>query len=105
MKGGRMTLTGGVTFQVWSGSEYLNLGFPKKINNWKNQYFYMKETTPVGQVALPVFSLEWSRPRNLNAGVEEKDAALVELMRARLHQMITKEKLEGINLVSICIAR
>jgi hypothetical protein len=81
------------------------MGFPKKINNWRKQYFYMKETTLVGQVTLLAFSLERSRPRNLNAVVEEKDAAVVAVMKARLHEMMTKERLEGINLVSVWIGR
>jgi hypothetical protein len=79
---GPMQVTGGITFQVCGGSEYLDLGFHKKVNNWKNQYFYMKETTPDGQVAIPPFSSTRSRPRNLNAATEEKDAALLTLMKA-----------------------
>jgi hypothetical protein len=61
----------------------------------------MKEMTPSGQVALPTFSLERSRPRNLNASVMEKERAVVAVMRAWLHEMMTKEKLKGINLVTM----
>jgi hypothetical protein len=96
-----MQRTGGVTFQVRAGSEYFDLGFPKKINQWRKHYIYVRETTPAGQVALPVFSLEWSRPRNLNAAVQEKDRAVVDVMRARLHEMKTQENLKGINLVTV----
>jgi hypothetical protein len=32
-RGGRMTCTGGITFQVRAMTEYLVLGFPKKIPN------------------------------------------------------------------------
>jgi hypothetical protein len=53
-----MQRTGGVTFQVRAGSEYFDMGFPKKINLWRMQYFYMREATPAGQVALLVFTLE-----------------------------------------------
>jgi hypothetical protein len=65
----------------------------------------MKEMTPAGQVALPTFSLERSHPRNLNAAVEKKDAAVVAVMKARIHKMLTKERLEGINFVSVWIGR
>jgi hypothetical protein len=46
-----MMRTDGITFQVHATAEYLGLGFPKKIPNWKNQFFYMREDTPAGQVA------------------------------------------------------
>jgi hypothetical protein len=76
-----MERTRGVTFEVRAGIEYMDLGFPKKINNWKNYYFYMKESTLAGQVTLPPFSIAWSQPRNLNVVVEEKDAAVMTLMK------------------------
>jgi hypothetical protein len=86
-----MTRTGGITFQVHATAEY--------------QFFYMREDTPVGQVVVPPFSLHRSHPRNLNALPEDADMGVVEVMLARLHEMITKEHLRGINLVSIWIVR
>jgi hypothetical protein len=97
--------TGGITFQVRATAEYLGLGLPKKIANWKNQYFYMREDTPFGQVAVPPFSLCRSHPRNLNALPGDAKAGVVEVMLERLHEMITKEHLCGINLVSVWVQR
>src|SRR4051812_12256114 len=69
----------------------------KAKNSWRRDWFYYREETPAGEVAIPLYSSEPSRPRCLGVKKLREDLrAVVDLMLARLCEL-KKEGLKPIN--------
>ncbi|KAK1683835.1 hypothetical protein QYE76_044683 [Lolium multiflorum] len=65
---------GGITFQVKSGENFIDMALPKKAQSqWRKYWFYALEYTPPGEVAIPQYTPEPSVPRRLNVRSLPKD--------------------------------
>src|SRR4051795_5382785 len=77
----------------------------KAKNSWRRDWFYYQEETPAGEVAIPPFSLEPSRPRRLGVKKLSGDLqAVVDLMLARLCEL-KKDGLKPINVYNCWLGR
>ena len=101
-----MQANGGVTLQLRPGVDFISLGLPKKAQaDWRKFWFYMLESTPLGQQAIPQFTSELSQPKNLQAvRLSAEERAIVAAMRARIEEL-KKEGLKTINVYNCWLAR
>jgi hypothetical protein len=102
-EGGDLIASGGITFQMHAGKlendAFLKPELPGKAEStWRKRWFYYKEVTPSGELALPEFTMEPSRPRRLNVKkLPEAAQAMVEVMLNRLREL----KFEGLKAVNV----
>src|SRR4051812_1207245 len=62
-----MLAAGGLTFQLKSKASFFDLMLPAKAaNEWKKSWFYVTESTPDGEVALPRYSADLSSCNDLS---------------------------------------
>jgi hypothetical protein len=55
---------GGITFQVKPDEIFIDMALPNKAQSqWRKYWFYAKETTPKGEVAIVQDTAELSKPR------------------------------------------
>src|SRR3954451_14314814 len=77
----------------------------KAKNSWRRDWFYYREETPAGEVAIPPYTSEPSRPRRLGVKKLPEDLrAVVDLMLARLCEL-KKEELKPINVYNCWMGR
>ncbi|KAK1685203.1 hypothetical protein QYE76_046051 [Lolium multiflorum] len=85
---------GGITFQVKSGENLIDMALPKKAQSqWRKYWFYALEYTPPGEVAIPQYTPEPSVPRRLNVRSLPKDQE--EVVKG-MHQAIQALKENGL---------
>lgn len=91
--------SGGITFQVQGGEGFIDLELPKKAQSeWRKFWFYMKEATPEGELAIPEHSPERSQPCRLWVKkLPKEQAQIVKEMRARLRSL----KIAGLSTVNL----
>ena len=77
----------------------------KAESTWRKRWFYYKEVTPSGELALPEFTMEPSRPRRLNVKkLPEAAQGMVEVMLNRLREL-KAEGLKAVNVYSCWVGR
>jgi hypothetical protein len=65
-KNGPVQACGGITFQSQSNCGFFNIALPTRAAaKWREQWLYVKETTPAGELAMPQFTAARSEPRFL----------------------------------------
>ena len=74
---------GGLNSQVRSNVDYLDSGFPSKVN-WRKGGFYMQGTAPDEEIGILPFSSSPSRPRNLQQLPRDADLPMVHQLMGRL---------------------
>ena len=68
--GGELIASGGITFQMQGGKlaedAFIKVELPNKAkNSWRRDWLYFREETLTGELAVPQFSMEPSRPRQI----------------------------------------
>src|SRR4051812_33579920 len=107
---GELIPSGGITFQMQGGKlledSVVKVELPGKAKNyWRHDWFYYREETPAGEVVIPPYSSEPSRPRRLGVKKLPEDLrAIVDLMLARLCEL-KKEGLKPINVYNCWMGR
>src|SRR3954464_13716850 len=107
---GELIPSGGITFQMQGGKlledSVVKVELPGKAkNSWRRDWFYYREETPAGEVAIPPYTSEPSRPRRLGVKKLPEDLrAVVDLMLARLCKL-KKEGLKPINVYNCWMGR
>ena len=97
--GGLILAAGGVTFQLKPKANFVKLLLPNKAaNDWKKSSFYVKESTPSGEVALPEFVVERSEPRRLAPKKLPEDQRMVVAEMMDQIQKLKDQWLISINL-------
>ena len=110
-EGGELIASGGITFQLIGGKaavdSYLKAELSGKAEStWRKRWFYYREATPEGELALPMFSMEPSRPRRLHVReLPEAANTMVELMLNRLDELKEDCELTAANVYSCWIGR
>jgi hypothetical protein len=104
--GDELLASGGITFHVQSGESFISVTLPGKAESvWRKQWFYMREATPEGELALPQYSPEPSRPRRLWVKqLPEKQAVVVKMMQARIREL-KADGLKSVNIYNYWLAR
>ena len=108
--GGELIASGGITFQLISGKSavdsYLKAELSGKAEStWRKKWFYYREVTPDGEIALPMFTMEPSRPRRLHVRrLPEAAESMVELMLGRLREL-KDDGLKAVNVYSCWVGR
>jgi hypothetical protein len=65
-KNGPVQACGGITFQSQSNCGFFNIALPTRAAaKWREQWLYVKEATPAGELAMPQFTVARSEPRFL----------------------------------------
>src|SRR4051812_718129 len=94
-----MLAAGGLTFQLKSQASFLDLMLPKKAaNEWKKHWFYVSESTPDGEVALPMYSADRPEPRRLRVTKLPLDQRMVVDKMLKMIRQLKKNGLQTINL-------
>ena len=105
-KDGPMVASGGITFQALSGGAFIDLALPKKAQaDWRRYWFYMLESTPAIEQAIPEFTLELSVPRRLRVTrLPREHQKTVTEMRARI-KSLKSAGLKAIDLYNCWLGR
>jgi hypothetical protein len=98
--------SGGITFHVQGGEDFLNVALlGKAASAWRKQWFYMREATLEGEIALPQYSPETSQPRRLWVKeLPKAQAAVVKAMRARIREL-KASGLKSVNVYNAWLSR
>ena len=101
-----MVASGGITFQALSGGAFIDLALPKKAQaDWRRYWFYMVESTPATEQAIPEFTLELSMPRRLRVTrLPREHQKTVTEMRARI-KSLKSAGLKAIDLYNCWLGR
>ncbi|KAK1652089.1 hypothetical protein QYE76_069894 [Lolium multiflorum] len=97
---------GGITFQVKSGENFIDMALPKKAQSqWRKFWFYALEYTPPGGVPIPQYTPEPSVPWRLNVRSLPKDQEeVVREMRLAI-QALKDSGLTGANMYNCWLGR
>ncbi|KAK1649139.1 hypothetical protein QYE76_066944 [Lolium multiflorum] len=97
---------GGITFQVKSGENFIDMALPKKAQSqWRKYWFYALEYTPPGEVAIPQYTPEPSVPRRLNVRSLPKDQEEVVKGMRQAIQALKESGLTAANMYNCWLGR
>ncbi|KAK1618976.1 hypothetical protein QYE76_024493 [Lolium multiflorum] len=97
---------GGITFQVKSGENFIDMALPKKAQSqWRKYWFYALEYTPPGEVAIPQYTPEPSVPRRLNVRSLPKDQEEVVKGMRQAIQALKENGLTAANMYNCWLGR
>ncbi|KAK1645316.1 hypothetical protein QYE76_063121 [Lolium multiflorum] len=97
---------GGITFQVKSGENFIDMALPKKAQSqWRRFWFYALEYTPAGGVPIPQYTPEPSAARRLNVrSLPEDQEEVVKGMRQTI-QALKDSSLTAANMYNCWLGR
>jgi hypothetical protein len=97
---------GAITFQVKPDEVFIDMALPKKAQSqWRKYWFYVKETTPKGEVAITQYTPEPSKPRRLNVrSLPREQERVVKKMNARI-EVLKITGLSAVNLYNYWLTR
>ncbi|KAK1607968.1 hypothetical protein QYE76_031641 [Lolium multiflorum] len=97
---------GGITFQVKSGENFIDMALPKKAQSqWRKYWFYALEYTPPGGVPIPQYTPEPSVPRRLNVRSLPKDQEEVVRGMRQAIQALKESGLTAANMYNCWLGR
>ncbi|KAK1664676.1 hypothetical protein QYE76_052835 [Lolium multiflorum] len=97
---------GGITFQVKSGENFIDMALPKKAQSqWRKYWFYALEYTPPSEVAIPQYTPEPSVPRRLNVRSLPKDQEEVVKGMRQAIQALKESGLTAANMYNCWLGR